>query len=102
MELIVGKTYSSNNPCFPGQLFHVTDYKCAKRFGKDNVLITYERWAFPALCTFPYLVETTTSWFLNTRTAILGLQLPGDLQLEFDKLRVASSSRVRNLSEDSG
>lgn len=89
MELNVGKTYISGNPCFPGQLFHVTGYECAQRFGQDNVIVTYERWAFPRLSAFPYKVETTKSWMFSGHKCILGEQLPEDMQLEFDQMREA-------------
>lgn len=90
MELNNGKTYISNNPCFPGQLFHVTGYECAERFGKENVLVTYERWAFASRAAFPYKIESTRSWLLDYRAqSFLGEQLPEDLQLEFNQMREA-------------
>jgi len=89
MELNVGKTYLSNNPCFPGQLFHITGYECAKRFGKDNVIITYERWAFGSRAAMPYKIETTKDWLLTNRECIVREPLPDDMQLEFNQMREA-------------
>ena len=89
MELNTGKTYLSNNPCFPGQLFHVVAYECAERFGKDNVIITYERWAFASAGTFPYKIETTKDWVFTNRDSILRDQLPDDMQAEFNQMREA-------------
>ena len=89
MELNTGKTYLSNNPCFPGQLLHIVAYECAERFGKDNVIITYERWAFATAGTFPYKIETTKSWLFTNRDCIVGEQLPEDMQAEFNQMREA-------------
>lgn len=90
MELNTGKTYISNNPCFPGQLFHVTGYECAMRFGKENVIVTYERWAFGSRAAFPYKIETTKDWLLDHKAqSFLGQQMPEELQAEFNQMREA-------------
>jgi hypothetical protein len=89
MNVTVGTTYLSNNSCFPGQLFHVTAYEHKERFGQDNVLVTYERWAIPLLGTVPYKIETTKSWLTTNSECFLGSSMPDDIQLEFDGMRRA-------------
>lgn len=85
----VGATYTSNNPCFPGQLFHVISITDSERFGKPNQVVEYERWAWPHSQQYPYRIETTKSWLYSTGNVFLGLQLPSELQLEFNQLREA-------------
>jgi|AntRauTorcE11897_2_1112592.scaffolds.fasta_scaffold145538_1 hypothetical protein len=87
MELNLGKTYMSNNPCFPRQLFHLTEVYPSIRFGKNNVLVTYERWAFLKDSEVPYFVCCETSWLFDSRNSILGAQLPSHIQQDFDELK---------------
>lgn len=84
-----GTTYASNNPCFPGQLFYIISVADGERFGQPNQVIEYERWAWPLSHEHPYRVEITKSWLLNAGEPIVGVQLPADLQVEFNQHREA-------------
>jgi hypothetical protein len=96
MNVQANTTYTSNNPCFPGQLFHVLEVTDAERFGKPNKLIKYQRWAWPMGHQLPYLVETTTSWLNSADKCFLGVQLPSDLEQEFAQQREAVAT-VRDM-----
>ena len=59
----VGKAYLSGAYSFPGQVFVVKSIEASTRFGKDDYLVRYTRWAFNHHRGSWYSIETTSAWF---------------------------------------
>lgn len=44
--LEIGQYRLSENKCFPFQIFGITNIEFKERFGKDNAIVTYDRYYF--------------------------------------------------------
>jgi hypothetical protein len=76
------KYYIHENSSFQQQVLRILDTEEMMRFGKSNVLLTVERFAFKDSRQEWYKVETTRLWQYNNGKSCLGRQVPKEFVSE--------------------